>query len=465
MATTTKTGEKSGAVKRFRKNAYAPVASKLWAIHGQYYDLASFVDSHPGGSEMLLLGRGRDCTEMFESVHALSKRNVHALLAKYKVETPEGAPPPPVELFAWQPDGFYSVLSQRVRKHFEQTDGNYKATTAYWFKVTAFFVSWLALISYAYSTGSLFAGLLAGFVMNMIGFTVMHDGSHYGISKNPLVNRVLHTLWSDWNLWSHFLWLRHHTYGHHSYTGVYRRDPDLVNGQLFFRKHSESPFKAQHTQQWWVAYVLLWFFPNQHVGQSLLYLRAWIFNTIFGVHLERMSAIDLLVSTAIYVPSLYFHLALPFQLLPTSVALAIMALYWSGQGLGYALNIIPNHDTYETHSLVSVPSNGLRDWGEQQLLGSGNHTTDGGLWSTIVATLWGGMNFQIEHHLFPSVSHVHYPAISKIVRETCVDFNLPYTTHSWFHAIRSFGKMLAALSLRSSYRPSDAPPPKQRKQD
>merc|ERR1712000_760428 len=150
---------------------------------------------------------------------------------------------------------------------------------------------------------------------------------------------------------------------------------------------------------------------------------------------------------------------------PTSTVLTMMALYWSGQGLGYALNIIPNHDTYETHSLVSAPSNGLRDWGEQQLLGSGNHTTDGGLWSTIVATLWGGMNFQIEHHLFPSVSHVHYPAISKIVRETCAEFNLPYTTHSWFHAIRSFGKMLVALSLRSSYRPSDASPPKQRKQD
>ena len=73
-----------------------------------------------------------------------------------------------------------------MRKHFEQTDGNYKATTAYWFKVTAFFVSWLALISYAYSTGSLYAGLLAGFVMNMIGFTVMHDGSHYGTHPPPL---------------------------------------------------------------------------------------------------------------------------------------------------------------------------------------------------------------------------------------------------------------------------------------
>jgi fatty acid desaturase len=460
-STVTKTGEKGGAVRRLN---YAPMASKLWAIHGQYYDLASFIDAHPGGSEMLLLGRGRDCTELFESVHALSKRNVHALLAKYKVETPEGLPPPPAELFTWKPDGFYSVLTKRVRKHFEETDPvhyNYKATPAYWVKVSAFFVSWLVLVSYAYSTCSLYAALFAGFFMNMLGFCVMHDGSHYGISKNPWVNRVLHTLWNDWNLWSHFMWLRHHTYGHHSYTGVFRRDPDLVNGQFLFRKHREATYLPPHSQQWWFTYVLLWVFPNQHIGQALLYLRAWVLRTVFGVPIERVSAVDLLVSTAIYVPSLYFHLVLPFQLLPVSTVLPMMALYWTGQGIGYALNVIPNHDTYETHSLMDVASNDPRDWGEQQLLGSGNHTTDGGLWSTIVSTLWGGMNFQIEHHLFPSVSHVHYPAIAKIVRETCVEYNLPYTTHSWFHAIVSFGKMLAALSLRSSYRRTGAP----RKQD
>ncbi|NEJ84006.1 hypothetical protein GR268_47070, partial [Rhizobium leguminosarum] len=108
-----------------------------------------------------------------------------------------------------------------------------------------------------------------------------------------------------------------------------------------------------------------------------------------------------------------------------------------------------------------VNQGGLVDWGAHQVRASHNYSAD----SLLSLHFSGGLNLQIEHHLFPSVSHVHYPAISKIVRETCAEFNLPYTTHSWFHAIRSFGKMLVALSLRSSYRPSDAPPPKQRKQD
>jgi linoleoyl-CoA desaturase len=259
------------------------------------------------------------------------------------------------------------------------------------------------------------------------------------------------------------LWLRHHTYGHHSYTGVYRRDPDLVNGQLFFRKHAESPFWTQHKQQWWLTYLLLWVLPNQHLAQVILYIRSWLVKHVFGVALERISLTDLLVSVAIYVPSVYFHFVLPFHFLSSSAALTTMALYWAGQGIGYAINIIPNHDTFETHTLSTQPS-GQRDWGEQQVLGSANHTTEGVL-SYVVAGIWGGMNFQIEHHLFPSVSHVHYPAISKIVRQTCQEFDIPYTTHSWFHAICSFGKLLLLLSDPSSHRPSNLPPSKQRKQD
>lgn len=168
-----------------RKNAYAPVEPKLWVIHGAYYDLHSFIDSHPGGSEMLLLGRGRDCTEMFESVHALSKRNMAALLAKYKVDPPKGSFPPPPEMFSWKEDGFYSVLAKRVRAHFAESGHSHKATTAYWFKVALLFGLWVATVVRTYTTSSSPAALLAGFLMNMLGFCVMHDGSHYGTTCHP----------------------------------------------------------------------------------------------------------------------------------------------------------------------------------------------------------------------------------------------------------------------------------------
>jgi linoleoyl-CoA desaturase len=405
----------------------------------------------------MLLGRGRDCTELFESVHSLSKMNVHKILEKYRVDTPKEGPPPPQEIFSWKKDGFYAVLRERAKKYFDDIGSDHKANSTYWVKVTLMFFLWFGLFRYSLFNGNALAALTAGFLMNMLGFCCMHDGSHYGISKRVWVNRGLHTLWNDWNLWSHFIWLRHHVYGHHSYTGIFRRDPDLVNVSLVIRKTAElrhsKIFETQHYHTWFLLGVL----PNQHLGQALLYSFSWITRSVFGVKLDRQRLTDLIVSLMIYLPSLYVHFYLPFCYLPVSRALLVIMCYWTAQGIGYYLNIIPNHDTHHTHDNnhnITSPegSNGneeKRDWGAQQVIGSGNHTTDGGWWSSFVAATWGGMNYQIEHHLFPSVSHVHYPALSKIVQQTCKEFSIPYVTHSWFDAFVSFTKLLKRLSSKT----------------
>ena len=54
--------------------------------------------------------------------------------------------------------------------------------------------------------------------------------------------------------------------------------------------------------------------------------------------------------------------------------------------------------------------------------------------SPVLAWLLGGLNFQIEHHLFPKISHVNYPAISRLVEETCRDFGIRYAEHGSFQA-------------------------------
>ena len=59
--------------------------------------------------------------------------------------------------------------------------------------------------------------------------------------------------------------------------------------------------------------------------------------------------------------------------------------------------------------------------------------------SKVISWLVGGLNYQIEHHLFPRVSHIHYPALSKVVKEKCEEFNLPY------NCIPSFGQAMVSL--------------------
>ncbi len=121
----------------------------------------------------------------------------------------------------------------------------------------------------------------------------------------------------------------------------------------------------------------------------------------------------------------------------------------------YHLGIFADHDTYESAvENVVLPSTldakgngddsnlkdlGEYDWGEIQVRHSGNFITS----STIFTQLFGGINYQIEHHLFPSVSHMHLPAISSIVKRVCASRGVPYASQpSLLTAYKSYLKLL-----------------------
>jgi len=86
-----------------------------------------------------------------------------------------------------------------------------------------------------------------------------------------------------------------------------------------------------------------------------------------------------------------------------------------------------SHNTSETE--YNIPFN--TDWAELQIRTSANWSVHSKFWWLVS----GGLNFQIEHHLFPGVCHVHYPAISKIVQEVCKEYNLPYNAYPTFNNI------------------------------
>ena len=101
----------------------------------------------------------------------------------------------------------------------------------------------------------------------------------------------------------------------------------------------------------------------------------------------------------------------------------------------YAVTILPDHDTYST--AVNAKTSHSKDWGEAQVRESGNFG------SPMLSWLFGGINLQIEHHLFPSLNHIHFETIAPVVRSTCKEFNIPYVYHSsvWaavFDCIRNY---------------------------
>ena len=110
----------------------------------------------------------------------------------------------------------------------------------------------------------------------------------------------------------------------------------------------------------------------------------------------------------------------------------------------YAACILPDHDTFETHE-NRVDAKKPQDWGELQVRHSGNFAT-GSPW---VCALFGGINYQIEHHLFPTVCHMHFHRIQPIVQQVCKEFDVPYVDHETvFDAVKSTLKCYAYVASK-----------------
>eukprot|EP00007_Cunea_sp_BSH-02190019_P002872 CAMPEP_0174229360 /NCGR_PEP_ID=MMETSP0417-20130205/357_1 /TAXON_ID=242541 /ORGANISM="Mayorella sp, Strain BSH-02190019" /LENGTH=468 /DNA_ID=CAMNT_0015306899 /DNA_START=168 /DNA_END=1574 /DNA_ORIENTATION=- len=403
-----------------------PLNPDLWYIHGKAYDLTSFVDQHPGGRNNLLETRGQNVTEMFESVHALSKRNVHGMLSKYEVPDVQAADSP----FSYAEDGAYKEITRRVRAMFGER--SYKATTPYYVQLVAMIALYAVGMYYSFvRPNPLIALLTGGWLMIIFFYGAVHDASHFALSKNAWVNTFWSVLSCHWGFWHSNIWFQHHCYGHHSYTGVSKiegrnqLDPDL-RWTPWLRKHPWFKLKPLHRFQQFFMYILFMMLPNQFVYQALLYQYGRTKGRVFSVRLNSYSnraMWEALLSYAVEITSALVHFVMPFYFGTPSIALMSIYMYWSGAGFMYFVIVAPNHDTQETDKNVEPPQG--MDWGEMQIRHSANFSRN----SFFLTMFFGGMNFQIEHHLFPAVCNIHYPAISKIVREVCEERGLPYNYH------------------------------------
>ena len=419
------------------------VSTDYFYVHGQAYDLKSYADFHPGGKTQLLTLQGRDCTEMVYSMHALTSINkVKSILEKYKVQTPKNSL---MDTFNWSENGLYGTLKQRAQEYFQGLNGKdtHKSNNMFWF-ITAIEIAVHLLLFYWWiAGGSYLCPLLAGLITCSLGLMVLHTAGHNAISKNPKVNTFWYKLYANYFFgFVSGLWNIHHNYGHHAYTNIHRKDPDVSNTLAVVRKSPHQAIKPQHKAQWYTAYLLLVFMPNQWVGQIIQYWFALKRGKIFGLPLLDKGEKNVAPFYGFF--SVIFCLAAVVWFRHgLSFAIVSMYLYSFGVGFVYWACTFPNHDTdmSEQSSLDEVLSKDA-DWGEHQI----RHSSD--FWMPdFLSYFIGGMNYQIEHHLFPSVHPRHYPALSKIVKEECEKRKVPYHVHSsWFNALKGNFKHLYEMS-------------------
>jgi linoleoyl-CoA desaturase len=285
-----------------------------------------------------------------------------------------------------------------------------------------------------------------GFGVAGIGLAVMHDANHGAYSNKPWLNNLI-----GYSLnmvgGNAFNWRVQHNVLHHTYTNIHDVDEDISpRGVLRMTPHGD--WKAIHRFQHFYA----WFFYGL---MTLVWVLVKDLVRLVRYHKDGLvrsqktntmrEAVILAVSKVIYFA---YILVLPLLLLD------ITFLQWLGGFLlmhyiaGFILAIIfqPAHVIDGTE--YPLPNeNGVMDntWAVHQLHTTTNYANN----NTLLSWYAGGLNFQIEHHLFPNVCHVHYRDISKIVEETALEFGLPYKKHPTFmSALAGHAKLLKELGKK-----------------
>ncbi len=336
---------------------------------------------------------------------------------------------------------FHQELKQRVAQYFADVKKPSTGNTKLFFKAIFFFSAYIALyVHLVYFTPATWLAIvecvLFGGFTAAIGFNVMHDGGHGSFSKNKVVNKLA-AISVNFLGASSIMWNMKHNIIHHTYTNVDGVDDDIEIKPYLRMCTTQKLHKLHRFQHYYV-----WFL------YTLLHL-IWIFLTDYQKYFKKkIGSVDIKkLSTQEHLAfwGAKIGYAVAFMVLPIIIVGFVQWLVGfliASMVTGFIISIVFQlaHTVEDTQfPMPEAVSNKIEnEWAIHQVQTTANFATKNKLLSWLV----GGLNFQIEHHLFPKVSHVHYPAISKIIKQTCIDFGITYV---------EFPKMRHAIVSHASY--------------
>jgi linoleoyl-CoA desaturase len=290
-----------------------------------------------------------------------------------------------------------------------------------------------------------------GYTFACIGFSVMHDANHGSYSTKPWLNDMIGLSANALGA-SAFFWKQKHNILHHTYTNVDGLDDDIA----------KSPIIRQcETQKWVPAHKV------QHLYLLPVYALSsifWIFfmdfakyftGRIYTTEAWKMTTKNKVIFWITKLGYLTFYIVLPIVKWGFFPWLGGFVLLHVAMGLTLSIVFQLAHVVENTefeHVALDETKHIDEAWAIHELKTTSNFAMK----SKLVSWFVGGLNFQIEHHLFPKVSHIHYPAISKIVQQKCAEYNLPYNQYptmlqavaSHFRVMKHLGKKPAVMQAQ-----------------
>ena len=445
-------------------------------INGTFYDLSDFEKKHPGGNYLLSMAIGRDATIMFESHHIRNNiaESVLKTLPIINISKKEMA-----EIFSFESiaeikdeptpnnSAIYLSIRNRVQEEILFNRSNkYRQGSNFW-STCIISLTWLASYFTYMKFPSIITGCLFGSSMAWVGLGIQHTANHGALFRSPKLNEIFGYM-NDLCGGSSLIWRYHHQVSHHSYTNHPLLDQDISGTMPFLRLHNTQPHMVQHMFQFlyeWMLMPLLYWSVNktdiisvlsnkidlvslQHirtldiplfwVGKILhfnlvlivplwykFYYRGIVFSfdefsTNIYAYITAVSCGSLILSCLFLVSHLFVH---PDQMVYAK-QLNIISYKNKFEKNQHNEQILASSSCQEITSEKNVIKQQKRDWAREQILASSSWGGYAGCFVT------GGLNLQIEHHLFPGISHTLYPKIQYIVKEECIKYKIPYFGYS-----------------------------------
>ena len=411
-----------------------------WKIHGKNYDLRKFVERHPGGQDIILMTQGKDCTELFESYHTFTNKHKQILDKYYIKDVPDYKSD-----FDWDNTPFYDECKAAVKKYFspkgtESIGEITRNSKIPWKYAFGYFIGFLLMLYsfYLLCTGDFYAIFHFPVLYWIIGGDFMHTGSHYGISTHPFINKSLQYV-GNFNCQYH-IWNFFHVIGHHQYTNINNKDPDLQHtihcekNIPNYRVHNDQ--NIQYSKFWKIMYWNVVPFGTS-LGISLLeipfYLKNKKIHTI-DINEEFLEIIrnDRLIFQLLHVLFIGCY--------PHGILKGFFALFWSWNIHGFIMSIFTQISHLNEGSMIEVEKYKKKkdqkkvEWAVHQMLSTMDYAPD----STFLKILSVSLNYQIVHHMFPSVNPAHYPAIRKLLIPIAKKYDIDYEKRS----SQTFGEAL-----------------------
>jgi linoleoyl-CoA desaturase len=326
---------------------------------------------------------------------------------------------------------FFKTLNQRVNHYFKENQipktGNWKLYVKTVVMFSLLIAPYVMVLTLSINLWvKLLLCIVMGIGMAGVGMNVMHDGNHGSFSKYPWINKFMGS--SIYILAGNvFNWKVQHNILHHTYTNIHGHDEDLEAGRVLrFSKHSQW-FPHHKFQHYYSVFLYGLLTLNWALFADFQQMKRYTKRKLSYLNSKRPS----LQWTGLYISKiLYFSIwiVLPILLIDApwwTVIIGFVVMHYTA-GIILSLifqlaHVVEDAEMHEAHKSGTMKNT----WAIHQLKTTVNFATK----NKIMNWFTGGLNHQIEHHIFPHISHVHYTKIGAIVRKTAKEFNLPYNEY------------------------------------